>query len=70
MQGRLGGTQYWTIWIWRLQNNKIGWYVWQRWNRVRIFDPWPDPTRAGRWALWRNNGLLAVSVTCQGSQTV
>jgi len=20
---------------------------WRRWNRVRIFDPWPDPTRPG-----------------------
>jgi len=35
----------------------------QRWNRVRIFDPWPDLTqwlltrwpnltRPGHWALW------------------
>jgi len=49
----------------------------QRWNRVRIIDPWPDPTRPG--GIWPgdltrslsvvkqilDNGLTAVSVTCQ-----
>jgi len=31
----------------------------QRWNPVRIFDPWPDPTRPGRWALWNKSSTTA-----------
>jgi len=31
----------------------------ERRNRVRIFDPWPDPTWPGRWALWNKSSITA-----------
>jgi len=46
-------------------------YEWQRWNRVRILTRWPDPTRSLSVVKQiLDNGLIAVSVTCQETQTV